>query len=406
MHLRHLALTNFRNYAKQELDLAPGAILLLGQNAQGKTNLLEAVFLLATGRSERADADADYIAWSDRDDMQPHARIVGTAQRASTEISVEVTVLGRTGAKGLVASKRFKLNGVPKRASDVIGAITAVLFTTDDMELVKGAPSGRRRYLDVMLSQVDHQYLRALQRYTKVITQRNALLKRIQEGSAKPAELAYWDEELARDGAAILVTRAAAVAQLAEAATATHARLSGEREQFALAYTPRFSDAWPPARIVEEGLTTKDTKGHEGWVGPGVSAVASALLEKLHTTHPRDIAAGVTLTGPHRDDLSMTLGGEPAAAFASRGQQRTAALALRLAEAQLLHARGGERPILLLDDVLSELDESRRASVLAAIDADQVWITSPDPDRFDAAFVASAQVWHITNGRAERAQQP
>ena len=239
-----------------------------------------------------------------------------------------------------------------------------------------------------MLSQIDHHYLRALQRYTKVITQRNALLKRIQEGSAQPAELAYWDEELARDGAAILTARAAAVAQLAEAAATTHARLSGEREQFALAYAPRFADAWPPARIIEAGT----------------DAVASALLDKLHTTHPRDIAAGVTLTGPHRDDLSMTLGGEPAAAFASRGQQRTAALALRLAEAQLLHARGGERPILLLDDVLSELDESRRASVLAAIDADQVWITSPDPDRFDAAFVASAQTWHITNGHAERVE--
>ena len=386
MHLRHLALTNFRNYARQELDLEPGPILLLGQNAQGKTNLLEAVFLLATGRSERADADADYIAWSVRDDLQPYARISGTAQREAGDVGVEVAVLGRAGAKGLVASKRFKLNGVPKRASDVIGAITAVLFTTDDMELVKGAPSGRRRYLDVMLSQIDHHYLRALQRYTKVITQRNALLKRIQDGAAQAAELAYWDEELSRDGAAILTTRAAAVAQLADGASVVHARLSGEREQFALTYQPRFIDTWPPDRIIESGT----------------HAVAAALLDKLHATHARDIAAGITLTGPHRDDLSMTLGGESAASFASRGQQRTAALALRLAEARLLYERGGERPILLLDDVLSELDESRRASVLAAIDADQVWITSPDHDRFDTAFVSAAQTWHITNGHAER----
>jgi DNA replication and repair protein RecF len=387
MHLRHLALTNFRNYPKQELELTPGPVLLLGPNAQGKTNLLEAIFLLATGRSERADADADYIAWPVRDDMQPHARIAGEAVRTSASVSVEIVILGRAGTKGLIASKRFKLNGVPKRASDVVGAITAVLFTTDDMELIRGAPSGRRRYLDVMLSQVDHHYLRALQRYTKVLTQRNALLKRIQEGAAKPAELAYWDEELSRDGAAILIARAAAVAHLAEAAAATHARLSSQSEQLALAYEPRFADAWPPARIVEAGP----------------EAVAAALLDRLHATHPRDIAAGLTLTGPHRDDLSMTLGGEPAGTFASRGQQRTAALALRLAEAQLLRARSGERPILLLDDVLSELDESRRDAVLAAIDADQVWITSPDPDRFDAAFVASAQTWHITNGRAERA---
>lgn len=385
MHLRQLALTNFRNYPKQELKLQPGAVLLLGPNAQGKTNLLEAVFLLATGRSERAEADADYIAWPTRGDVQPHARIAGTAIRASAPVSVEIVVLGRAGAKGLTASKRFKLNGVPRRASDVVGAITAVLFSTDDMELVRGAPAGRRRYLDVMFSQIDHQYLRALQRYAKLLAQRNALLKRINDGGARADELAYWDEELSRDGAAIFTARAAAVAQLAGAAAAIHARLSGEHEQFALAYEPRCSDAWPAARIIEAPA----------------GAVASALLDRLRATHPRDIAAGVTLTGPHRDDLSMTLGGEPAAAFASRGQQRTAALALRLAEAQLLHARGGERPILLLDDVLSELDESRRASVLAAIDADQVWITSADPDRFNADFVAAAQIWQITNGHAE-----
>ena len=398
MHLRQLALTNFRNYPRQELELQPGTILLLGANAQGKTNLLEAVFLLATGRSERADADADYIAWTERGEVQPYARIAGTAVRASGAVSVEIVVLGRAGRRvaaadrargGLIASKRFKLNGVPKRASDVVGAITAVLFTTDDMELIRGAPAGRRRYLDVMLSQVDRPYLRALQRYAKLITQRNALLKRIQDGGARAGELAYWDEELSRDGAAILTTRAAAAAQLAEAAAATHARLSGEREQLALAYEPRFTDAWPAARIIVAGA----------------EAVASALLDRLRATHPRDIAAGITLTGPHRDDLSMTLGGEPAAAFASRGQQRTAALALRLAEAQLLHARGGERPILLLDDVLSELDASRRASVLAAIDADQVWITSADADRFDSGFVATAQTWHIANGHAERATQ-
>jgi len=391
MHLRRLDLTNFRNYPRQHLDLAPGTVLLLGPNAQGKTNLLEAVFLLATGRSERAATDADLIAWAARDDPQPVARVVATAARAAADVTVEVIVAGRPGAHGnLVASKRFKLNGVPKRASDVVGAITAVLFTTDDMDLVKGAPAGRRRYLDVMLSQVDHRYLRALQHCTKVVAQRNALLKRVQDGAARTDELAYWDEELARDGATLLVARAAAVDDLARSARDAHARLSGDREHFALAYEPRFSEHWPPARLATAGPAD----------------VASALLDKLQSTHTRDIAAGVTLTGPHRDDLAMTLGGEPAAAFASRGQQRTAALALRLAEAALLHARSGERPVLLLDDVLSELDESRRASVLAAIDADQVLITSPDPDRFDAAYVASAQTWRIAAGAATRDAAP
>ncbi|HYM15894.1 MAG TPA: DNA replication/repair protein RecF [Dehalococcoidia bacterium] len=388
MHLRRLTLASFRNYSRLELDLGPGLVLLLGPNAQGKTNLLEAVCLLATARSDRAETDADFIAWSVRADPQPVARVVGAAARARADVTVEVIVAGRPGAHGnLVASKRLKLNGVPRRASDVVGAITAVLFTTDDMDLVRGAPSGRRRYLDVMLSQADHGYLRALQRYTRVVAQRNALLKRLQDRNARTDELSYWDEELARDGATLLTARAAAVADLARHARAAHARLGGESEHFAVAYAPRFSDAWHPERLASASAAD----------------VAPALLDRLQATHARDIAAGVTLTGPHRDDLAMTLGGEPAAAFASRGQQRTAALALRLAEAALLYARSGERPILLLDDVLSELDADRRASVLATLDADQVWITSPDPDRFDAALLSRAQVWRIDAGTAERA---
>lgn len=386
MHLRRLSLTHFRNYARQEFDFAPGVVLLLGENAQGKTNVLEAVALLATGRSERADADADYIAWGEREGPQPYARVEGEAARAAGDVTVEVAVVGRQGAHGVVASKRFKLNGVARRSSDVIGAMMAVLFTTDDMDLVRGAPSGRRRYLDVMLSQADRPYLRALQRYGKVITQRNALLKRIGERASRPDELPYWDEQLAADAAIILQTRAAAVAQLSTAATEAHARLSGGRERLALGYEPRFSDAWPPDRIA----------------GAAVDEVAAGVLEKLRATHARDIGAGITLTGPHRDDLAMTLGGEAAASFASRGQQRTAALALRLAEAALLHARSGERPILLLDDVLSELDEGRRASVLGALDAEQVIITSADADRF-GGIAGRAQAWRIAAGAATRA---
>ncbi|HEY8172446.1 MAG TPA: DNA replication/repair protein RecF [Dehalococcoidia bacterium] len=385
MYVRRLSLTNFRNYAKQELVLDPAPVLLLGENAQGKTNLLEAVFLLATGRSERASTDADLIAWSVRDDPQPVARVVGEAERRSGAVTVEVGIAGREGANdNLIASKRFKLNGVARRASDVIGAITAVLFTTDDMELVKGAPSGRRRYLDVMLSQAERPYVRALPRYNKLVTQRNALLKRIKEGSARRDELPYWDEEIAREGALIIASRAGAVGEVSESAAAAHGRLSGEREELAVAYQPRFAEGWDAARI---NASTVDD-------------VAAAFLERLKATHTRDIAAGLTLTGPHRDDLSMTLGGESAASFASRGQQRTAALALRLAEARFLLQRTGEQPVLLLDDVLSELDESRRGSVLDAIEAEQVMITSPDPDRFPPAFVASAQRYSVQNGVA------
>jgi DNA replication and repair protein RecF len=388
VHLRQLSLTNFRNYAKQEFELEPGTILLLGANAQGKTNVLESIFLLAAGRSERAEGDADFIAWAAREDPQPHARVVAHAARAGGDVTVELTLLGREGARGhLVASKRIKLNGVAKRAADIAGAILAVLFTTDDMELVRGAPAGRRRYLDVMLSQAGRAYGLALRRYNKVVAQRNALLKRIQRGEADADELAFWDEELARDGAVLLVERARAVEALNGAAADLHARLSGGAgERFDLAYHPRLGDGWPPERIAASDP----------------AAVAAALLARLQAGRQRDIAAGMTLAGPHRDDLTMMLDGEPAAAFASRGQQRTVALALRLAEARLLFERSGERPLLLLDDVLSELDEERRAAVLAAIDADQAFITSADADRFGPEFAARAQVFCVKDGVVTR----
>src|SRR3989304_4722993 len=169
MWIRHLSLTNFRNYRRQELDLAQGPVLLLGDNAQGKSNLLEAIFLLATTRSERAPA-----------------------------------------------SKRLRVTGVPRRQVDVVGQLMAVLFSTDDLALIGGPPAERRRFLDVTLSQLDQAYYRALQRYGRVVTQRNALLRRIQEGHAAPEELAFWDEQLSQDGAVLMGQRAAEVAVLAE----------------------------------------------------------------------------------------------------------------------------------------------------------------------------------------------
>jgi DNA replication and repair protein RecF len=385
VHLTQLTLTNFRNYEKQSLDLAPGTVLLLGENAQGKTNILEAVGLLATGRSERSSGDGDYIAWSQRYESQPFARIEGVAQRASGEVKVDLTIAGKTGVRGnLIGTKRFKLNGVAKRGSDVVGAILAVTFTTDDMELVKGAPAGRRRLLDMMLTQADRRYARALSKYNKLVTQRNALLKNIKEGEAKRNELAYWDEELSREGATLIALRASALSRVSPQAAESHARLSGDREELAVAYEPKFAEAWDADRAASASE----------------EEIAETFAERLGATATRDIAAGLTLSGPHRDDVRVTLGGEPAASMASRGQQRTAALALRLAEARFLRDAAGEQPILLLDDVLSELDEHRRASVLTAIEADQILVTSPDQDRFPAAFRKKASIFHVASGSA------
>jgi len=384
MWIRHLSLTNFRNYRSQELELPRGTSLLLGDNAQGKSNLLEAAFLLATTRSERAGTDGELIHWDALGEAQPVARVAGQIERADGPLELEVIVVGRPreggGTERVPASKRLRVNGVPKRQADVVGQLTAVLFTTGDMALISGAPAERRRYLDVMLCQLEPSYLRATQRYGKVVTQRNALLKRIQEGNAQARELDFWDGELASEGATIVEQRAAAVAALAGHAREAHRRVSGEIEELAIAYQPRL-DGW------DESAASDAT------------AIDGALRAALEHGRRRDIGAGMTLTGPHRDDVSVALDGVGASSFASRGQQRTAALALRLAEARVMAERKGELPVVLLDDVLSELDEARRRAVLESLgDWDQLLITSADADRF-AEGVAAAAAFRVVAGR-------
>ncbi len=389
MWIRHLSLTHFRNYRKQEIDLVKGLTLLLGGNAQGKSNLLEAVFLLATTRSERAGTDADLIDWAALKDVQPVARVAAQVERADGPLELEVVVAGRLSkarAAQWAASKRLRVNGVPRRSVDMVGQLTAVLFTTDDLDLITGPPSGRRRYLDVTLSQLDTQYFRARQQYEKVIAQRNALLRRIQSGEAKQDELDFWDEELARDGALIMIERSKAADALAQHAYAAHKKLSGGSEEFSITYLPRL-EGWDAKRILKKG-----------------DDLLGAIVDAHRAGRPRDIGSGLTLTGPHRDDLSFLLNGVAAASFASRGQQRTAALSLRLAEATYMADRKGDLPVVLLDDVLSELDEARRHAVLHSLgDWDQLLMTSADQDRFDIELPPDTKTFRVKNGTIKKA---
>jgi DNA replication and repair protein RecF len=383
MWIRHLSLSQFRNYRRLEIALPQGTVLLLGDNAQGKSNLLEAAFLLATTRSERAQTDGELICWDALDEPQPVARVAAQVERRDGPFTLEVLIAARPkgSAARASASKRLRVNGLPRRQIDVAGQLTAVLFSTEDMELIGGAPAGRRRYLDVTLSQLDQQYARALQRYAKVMAQRNALLRRIQEGEANAGELPFWDEQLARDGALLTRERALAVDALAQHAREAHARLSGGLEELAIVYQPRI-EGWDSAHVLAEP-----------------DAVEGALLAALETGRRRDVAAGLTLAGPHRDGLAFALDGQPAGSFASRGQQRTAALALRLAEARFMADRKGDLPVVLLDDVLSELDGARRRAVLESLGGwDQLIVTSADGDRFAEGLPEAAAVFRVVAG--------
>ncbi len=385
MRIRTLQLFDYRNFRRLEVDLDGGLSVFVGDNAQGKSNLLEAVYLLATLRALRAETDAQLIRRASLEaDILPVARVVATAETAEEPLRVEVVIAARPGANGPVATKTAKINGVGRRLTDAVGRLTAVLFTADDLDLITGSPSGRRRFLDIMLAQVDQRYSTARSRYEKVLEQRNHLLKRIREGSAQANELGFWDEELSAQGAVLLQRRAAELRQVNEMAAKLHTELTPD-DDLLVEYQPRLE-----APIPELAEST-------------VEAVASTFASALSRGVQRDVAAGMTLQGPHRDDVAFTLNGMSASGFASRAQQRTIALALRLAEARLLHARRGEPPLLLLDDILSEMDTGRRRSVLTSLaGVDQILVTGTDWDRFPDELTGSTTLFQVEDGDVRR----
>ena len=354
MHLTHLALRNFRNYAAAELTLGPGLTVFRGANAQGKSNLLEAVAMLALTKSTRAEQERDVVRFASLADT-PYTRITGIAERQGggpVEVQIDMALAPADRRDALVFQKRVRVDGVPKAAGQAVGAIAAVLFSADDLGIVTGSPANRRRYLDVLLSQADRGYLRALQGYQRVVTQRNQLLRRIREGLARTPELAYWDGELCRLGALVTITRRDAVAALAQEGAAAYAAMAPDDGGFKAAYAPS----------IDGGGTAEEAAAH--------------ALGLLAERRDREVQMAQSLVGPHRDDLLLTVGGLDVGQFGSRGQVRTAALSLRLAEAAYLRTALGEEPVLLLDDVLSELDGQRRGHVLeAARRAEQSLVT-------------------------------
>ena len=379
MRLLRIQLFDYRNFHRLDLSLGPGASVFVGGNAQGKTNLLESIYLLATMKELRAETEAQVIRRQALDEAIPAARVVGEAETAGGRLKLEVAVVGREGSNGLIATKTAKVNGVPKRLSDAVGRLTAVLFTAADIDLISGAPSSRRRYIDITLSQVDRDYVAARSRLERVIAQRNHLLKRIREGHARADELAFWDAELARDGGYLFAVRGAALSELAALAAQAHTSLA-PAEELRLEYRPRLED------IDIDSLTD-------------VAAATAAYADALRRGISRDIAAGMTLQGPHRDDIAFFLDGVPASGFVSRAQQRTIALALRLAEARLLRSRRDEPPLLLLDDILSEMDSDRARSVIDALAGyDQLLVTATDVERFPREFLDSTEVFSVAGG--------
>jgi DNA replication and repair protein RecF len=398
MLIQHLSLTNFRNYARLELDLPAGPILILGDNAQGKTSLLEAIYYLATTRSPHTASPRQLIHWlAGQESLTPAARIVAHVARGGSMHTLDATLMLEPAVGGEEHfRKQIKVDGMPRRAQDVAGQVTVVMFLPQDVDLVGGSPFLRRRYLDAALEQVDAQYHHALSQFEAVLPQRNALLKQLAERGGDPDELAYWDEQLAASGALITLKRQQAVMELGQRADVIHRDLTGGQEHLLLRYEPGFDPGRPASTEFQMPLDLDVPR-------VAISDLAEAQASfrtQLEARRDEEIARGVTLVGPHRDEMRFSADGIDLGVYGSRGQQRTAVLALKLAEVEWMRDRTGEWPVLLLDEVMAELDARRRAYLLARVNgANQSLLTSTGLELFGKEFCQRAKILRVAAGQ-------
>lgn len=365
MRIDELVLRYFRNYKEAIVRFSPALNLLVGENAQGKTNILEAIYFAALGSSHRNAEDADMVTWQ---------------QECA---SIELRFVSR-GINGVLQIHLFKnrrrqirINGQSAKLREVMGTLNVVLFSPEDLWLIKGAPAVRRRFLDNEISQANRSYYQRLLRYNHSLLQRNNLLKSIRDRQSSIEQLDVWDDQLAALAAAVTSKRLESLKKLNMLANLMHRKLTDGKEILSLHYSLQSSESEIPNTV---------------------SALTSWYKEKLLSNRQLDIARGSTSTGPHRDDLLLEVNGQNLRSFGSQGQQRTGVLALKLAELEFIKSETGEYPILLLDDVLSELDVSRREQLIAFIkNRIQTFITATDATTFPATF--SGQKLTVSQGK-------
>jgi DNA replication and repair protein RecF len=398
MWLSQLALVNFRNLVHLRLEPPPGVLLFCGRNGQGKTNLLESVYVLATTRSPRTNVERELLSWRTPEDadlaavVAPFARLEARVRRLEGEVHLELTFEGeRPGAEsGLTGSvsRGIKVNGLATRATGLVGQLPVVYFSPGDVELAGGPPSGRRQYLNLANSQASPAHMRALQRYNRVLLQRNQVLRLVRERRQAPSALDPWTEQMLQWGVLVLRQRLTMIDQVDQRVGAIFRELAGTPEMLQVVYRSTACDVPTEPDLLANGFRERQAR------------VAS-----------REIDQAVSLVGPHRDDFTFVLDGVDLNRYGSRGQQRLAVLALKLAEADWMRAEIGELPVVLLDDVLSELDPQRREYVLQRVAVPeptqqrQVWITTTETtDRSLAHEVLStAQRYLIDAGQVRTA---
>lgn len=360
MRIQELSLQHYRNYDALTLAPDPGLNVFEGLNAAGKTNILESVFLCALGRSHRTPRDAELLQ-----EHEPFGsvRLFLDTRGGTRSIRIELVEGDR---------KKVFIDDAPTtRSGELMGCLNVVMFSPEDLQLVKEGPSERRRFLDMELSQLKPSYYYNLQQYSSALKNRNLLLK---ETPVRYDMIELWDEQLAKLGSKIILDRKSFIEELSMIARSLHSEMSGGKESLTVLYEPSVPCS-DESRLME------------------------TLQEQLTERLERDIFRGYTSAGPHRDDLALLLNDRDVRVYGSQGQQRTTALSLKLSEIELIRKRRAERPVLLLDDVFSELDGDRQARLLDVVSDCQSFITCTHLEEFAQIETLPMQVWHVENGR-------
>jgi DNA replication and repair protein RecF len=403
MYLTHLSLTNFRSFARLDIEIPRRVILLTGNNAQGKTTVLEAIYFLAAFTSFQTHADRQLVNFVASREPLAVARLVAEYKRGVSAHRLEARlILEPVGSlNGQRLRKEILLDGVKRSLADAIGHFNAVIFVPQMTQIIEGAPEDRRRYLNLALAQTAPGYARSLGEYTQAITQRNALLKALNERTGDPSQLDFWDQTISRTGAAVIRLRIAAVHEIGTLARNIHNELTHGTESLRLDYQPAYDPLLGPDGQIALDLPTVVDR-----TSLSEDQIRLGFLERLQQVRSEEIARGVTTVGPHRDELRFLANTYDLSDYGSRGQVRTALLALKLAEVEWMKQKTGQWPVLLLDEVLAELDLQRRADLLTYLERmEQALITTTDLKLFSPDFVSGTDIWDVASGALKVQQQ-
>jgi DNA replication and repair protein RecF len=397
MKINHLSLTNFRNFARLDVDVPGGPVLLVGANGEGKTSILEAIYFLATFTSFQAKHDREMVNFLAAREPLAVGRIVALFERGSENHRLEVRLIKETN--GINGSTRLRkeilLDGLKKKMGEVLGKFTAVLFLPQMVEVIEGSPEERRRFLNLAMSQTIPGFSQTLADYTQTLTQRNALLKQLQEFGGDVNQLEYWDELLAAKGAELILLRIRVILELERTAARNHHELTRGESVLRLAYQPAYDPL--PEVPGQFALPISDPLNRSGL---SMDDIRQGFSEHLSAQRDADIRRGTTIVGPHRDELRFLENGIDLGTYGSRGQVRTAMLSLKIAEMTWMEERTGHPPVLLLDEALAELDPTRRADLLDYLTSNgQTLMTTTDLDLFSRQFVEAANLWEVREGR-------